>query len=286
MVINDTSEYFYSKKGVTQGDPLSMFIYALATIPLLGHPTEGTHIWYVDDASACSKLQYLKEWFDHLLQVGPSYGYHPEPSKCILVVHSDHLLSAHYLFNSYGVKVLTSSTLLGGVIGDHDGFVSYVSDCVNGWMSVVKNLVLIAESQPQLAYSAFTRSVQSQWTYLQRVVPNCGSFFNPLEQLISQQFIPTIFGCEISPTERSLFTLPARMGGLNILDPTSFDNTNYLKEKSKEIFQKKAVTQSSEENIEDNDCEPPSKKKKQKTALSFLMGDQEVDDDCNGEVDR
>ena len=63
--------------------------------------------------------------------------------------------------------------------------------------------------------------------------------------------------------------------------------TAVIKEKSKEIFQKKAATQSSEKNSEDKDCEPPSKKKKQETVLSFLMGDQEVDnDDCNGEVDR
>ena len=44
-----------------------------------------------------------------------------------------------------------------------------------------------------------------------------------------------------------------------------------------------------ERKSEDKDCEPPSKKKKQETALILpVMGDQEVDnDDCNGEeVDR
>ena len=207
-----------------------MFIYALATIPLierLGHPTEGTHVWYADDASACSQLQHLKEWFDRLLKTGPLYGYHPEPNKCVLVVHPDHLSSAQSLFDAYGVRVLTSHRLLGGVVGDKDGLMSYVTGRVNSWISIVEKLVVIAESQPQLAYSAFTRSVQSQWTYLQRVVPHCGSLFTPLEQLISQQFLPTIFGCEISATERSLFTLPARIGGLNIQDPTHTDTVNY-----------------------------------------------------------
>lgn len=74
------------------------------------------------------------------------------------------------MFNSYGVKAQTSSRLLGGVIGHGDGLTFFVSNCVDGWKSVVKNLVLIAESQPQLAYSVFKRSVQSQWTHLQRVV--------------------------------------------------------------------------------------------------------------------
>ena len=71
------------------------------------------------------------------------------------------------------------------------------------------------------------RSVQSKWIYLQRVVPNCGSFFASLEHLISERLLPTIFGCEISLPERTLFSLPARMGGLNVRIPTTTDQTNY-----------------------------------------------------------
>ena len=33
--IEGLSTYLYSKKGVTQGDPLSMFIYAIGTLPLI-----------------------------------------------------------------------------------------------------------------------------------------------------------------------------------------------------------------------------------------------------------
>ena len=58
LVITDSAEILYSKEGVTQGDPLSMFIYAVATIPMIngiGRPTNGTDVWYADDASAlCS----------------------------------------------------------------------------------------------------------------------------------------------------------------------------------------------------------------------------------------
>uniref|UniRef100_A0A1X7VKB1 Uncharacterized protein n=1 Tax=Amphimedon queenslandica TaxID=400682 RepID=A0A1X7VKB1_AMPQE len=230
LVVNDSNAYLYSKEGVTQGYPLSMFIYAVATILLierLGRPSGGTHVWYADDAFACSRLQHLKDWFDRLLQIGPSYGYHPELSKCVLLVHEDHHLSARDLFETYGVRIVTSHRLLGGVVGDHEGLLSYVTGSVNEWTSIVEKLTVIAKTQPQLAYSAFTRSVQSQWAYLQRVVPDCGSSFIPLEQLISQRFIPTIFSCEISPTERSHLTLPARLGGLNIQDPTLTSTTNY-----------------------------------------------------------
>ena len=60
-----------------------------------------------DDASACAPLCALKDWFSELLSVGPSFGYYPEPKKCILVVSPDHLTTAGKLFNSFGFEVTT-----------------------------------------------------------------------------------------------------------------------------------------------------------------------------------
>uniref|UniRef100_A0A1X7ULL5 Uncharacterized protein n=2 Tax=Amphimedon queenslandica TaxID=400682 RepID=A0A1X7ULL5_AMPQE len=37
LVVKDSNEFLYSNKGVTQGDPLSMFIYAVATVSLIHH---------------------------------------------------------------------------------------------------------------------------------------------------------------------------------------------------------------------------------------------------------
>ena len=77
LVVTDSNEYLYSKEGVTQGDPLSMFVYAVATLPLIeciGHPNAGRDVWYADDASACAPLNDLLSWFSKLLSVGPSYG--------------------------------------------------------------------------------------------------------------------------------------------------------------------------------------------------------------------
>ena len=35
LVLRGSSTFLYSKEGVTQGDPLSMFMYAIGTLPLI-----------------------------------------------------------------------------------------------------------------------------------------------------------------------------------------------------------------------------------------------------------
>ena len=62
LIVVDANEILYSREGVTQGDPLSTFIYAVATLPLISHigrPNVGTDIWYMDDTSACAPLHDL-----------------------------------------------------------------------------------------------------------------------------------------------------------------------------------------------------------------------------------
>uniref|UniRef100_A0A1X7UDA1 Reverse transcriptase domain-containing protein n=1 Tax=Amphimedon queenslandica TaxID=400682 RepID=A0A1X7UDA1_AMPQE len=73
-------------------DPLSMFIYAIGTIPLIRtihHPTGGVKIWFADDSSACAPLSSLEKWLRKLMDVGPQFGYHPEPRKSFPVVKNN-----------------------------------------------------------------------------------------------------------------------------------------------------------------------------------------------------
>ena len=61
-------------EGVIQGDPLSMFLYAVGTLPLI-QSLKGSslcvQVWY---ASACRSLSYLHQWFELLLSKGPNFG--------------------------------------------------------------------------------------------------------------------------------------------------------------------------------------------------------------------
>jgi len=127
----------YNKEGVTQGDPLSMFMYAVGTLPLirslhnLGHWTQ---LWYADDASAGGTLLELRDWFNLLRLCGPAFGYYPEPTKSFIVVNECWRNDTDALFGDLGVQVVTGHRFLGGFIGSQWEREEYVeSKCAGGW---------------------------------------------------------------------------------------------------------------------------------------------------------
>ena len=64
------------------------------------------------------------------MEKGPSFGYFPEPSKSVLVVDSKFSPQAKDVFDEYRVKVVQSSKLLGGVIGDEESKSEFVDHMV------------------------------------------------------------------------------------------------------------------------------------------------------------
>ena len=57
-------EVLQSEEGTTQGDPLSMAFYALATVPLSDacRVQDLGDVWFADDASASAHIQTLRKW--------------------------------------------------------------------------------------------------------------------------------------------------------------------------------------------------------------------------------
>ena len=155
-------------------------------------------------------------WGVLLIENGPKYGYYPEPSKSVLVVGEEFRSRAEEIFQGTGIKVVFSQRLLGGVIGDEKGKKDYIDSQVKEDLMCLTD---IASTQPQAALIAFTKSIQTKWAYVQRVISDCQSMFSELEKLICEQFLLTILGSDVSQCERVLFSLPARWGGLGIRNP-------------------------------------------------------------------
>jgi len=218
-----SGDVLMSEEGTTQGDPLAMPMYALATIPLLKQlPSDVEQVWYADDACACGKLNRLFRWWRHLCSVGPSFGYFVNACKTWLVTKESLRSDAEVLFAGSGVNVTCDGRpYLGAAIGTTAYIEDSVSKKVQVWSEEVKQLSKIAESQPHAAYCAFTHGLSSRWLYICRTVPGISSCLQPLDNIICQVFIPTITGrSPPSDSLRKLFSLPARWGGLGLPVPS------------------------------------------------------------------
>ena len=72
------------------------------------------------------------------------------------------------------------------------------------------------KSQLHAAYSTFVHGYKHKFTYFMRTIPNVAHLFQPVEDIISTEFIPPMFGQEISHLDRQLYALPIQDGGLGI----------------------------------------------------------------------
>ena len=174
-----------------QGNPLSMFMYAIGTLPLihsLRDPGRWTQLWYANDASAGGTLPELREWFNLLCSHGPAFGYHLEPTKSFVVVTDRWKNDAAAIFGDLGIQVVTGRRFLGDFIGSHCERDEYVMSKVRRWVGHLDLLSEAALTQPQLAYAALSRSLQHEWTFLLRVVPQCGQLFQELELSLFSHF--------------------------------------------------------------------------------------------------
>ncbi len=178
-------------------------------------------VWYADDSSVCGKISQIKKWFSILLDKGPLYGYYPEPTKCFVIVDQSQVDHVRESLSGFGVQVVTSHPVLGDVIGSDIEKEMYIKEKVNNWVHHLDTLSVIALDQPQAAYSAYTLSFQSEWSFLQRVVKCPDQLFQELENTITKRFLPSLFGSLTSTSDRELYSLPVRMGGLNIKNLTT-----------------------------------------------------------------
>ena len=224
-----------SNEGTTQGDPAAMPMYALSVVPLIQKgqhlvrpQNNGGQVWYADDGTGVSKLENLRHWWDFLKEKGPLYGYFPKAAKTVLVVKEGYQQKANELFGTTGIKMeLKGARHLGGALGNQSFREAFAEEKVRQLMEELSALCKYAETQPQAAYAAYTHGFQSKWTFLQRVIPGTSDLFLPLEEKIHHELLPRIIGKTANDTERAVFALPARLGGMGIQNPVEKADENY-----------------------------------------------------------
>ena len=94
-----------SQEGTTQGDPLAMAMFVMASIPLVHKVASAcsTQTWFADDAASGGELRHIRDWWDKLSTNGPKYGYYPNAVKTYLLAKREKLEEARAVFAETGV---------------------------------------------------------------------------------------------------------------------------------------------------------------------------------------
>ena len=124
-----------SEEGITQGDPLAMPMYALATIPLIhqlrSKVSDTVQIWYADDVATSGKLTSLRKWWDNLTHLGTPFGYYTNASKTWLIVKGPALTQARDIFGDTHINITSEGKpYLGAALGSEKYINQFVSDKV------------------------------------------------------------------------------------------------------------------------------------------------------------
>ena len=137
-----------------------------------------------------------------MLQVGPKYGYFPNPSKSILVVKDPQMIDqAKVLFGEFNMQITSGTRHLGVGLGNTSVKDQYIADKVKGWCDDINMLADIAASEPQAAYSAYISGIQHRWKFVQRTVPHISEAMELLEHEIRQKLLPKMLSRAISDLE-------------------------------------------------------------------------------------
>jgi hypothetical protein len=236
LVIRDndgTAIFLHSKEGVTQGDPLAMFGYGIGALPLIRQLKEEFRSvkqpWYADDAGAAGKFALIKAVFARLQEIGPRFGYYPEPTKSILVVREKNLDEAKKAFADFGFKIKTGNRYLGGFIGEKEAQDAWIQSETEGWAEAVEKVSLVAKNFPQSAYAALQKSLQQRWQFVQRVTKDIGGNFESIQDAIEATFLPALFDdvLEENDPRVKLAALPVKHAGLAIPNPVESAAANF-----------------------------------------------------------
>ena len=114
--------------------PLAMAMYAVGILPLINQlqSSDANQVWFADDATAGGCLEQLHEWWVKLNNLGPPFGYFPNPSKTWLIVKEKHLSTATQRFLNTGVNITKGTRHLGTALGSRSFVVSYPTEQVEG----------------------------------------------------------------------------------------------------------------------------------------------------------
>ena len=187
-----------SSEGTTQGDPISMAMYAIGIMPLMTMVMGSMsscikQIAFADDLTGIGTIDQLKEWWDLIIEHGPYRGYYVNVDKSWLICKQQHFEHAEQIFADSPIGItIEGRKHLRTVIGSVEYKKKNLHENVRTWIAEVEVLGEIAKSEPHAAYTAFTHGLRHKYNYVTRTIPNISDDLKPLDDAIRNTFIKAV----------------------------------------------------------------------------------------------
>ena len=176
-----------SQEETTQGNPLAVPMYTLATVPLIRSlPDSVTQVWYADNPTTLGTVSHLQIWWDAISELGRQeiHGYFANPMKTWLVTQNPLVArAAIQAFEGTNINITSDGRPhFGAPLGTHKYADELVAKKVEQWSTKLRSLSNIAESQPHAVYAALIHCLSSKRSYLSRTIPGISNQLESLER--------------------------------------------------------------------------------------------------------
>jgi hypothetical protein len=221
-----------SSEGLTQGDPLAMIGYGLTLAPLTElvrvEVPEVLSPFFADDGGLAGSFSKVGQAYSIVKAHGPDRGYYPEDEKSVCVCRASLQAEARAALQDFPFTYVEGHRYLGSFAGSTATRDTWLDPKIQQWVASVEKFAQLALRFPQSAYAGLTKSLQMQWQYTQRVVPDCSAKFAPVEKALRESFLPALFQIEtIDDDFRRRLALSVKQGGLGIPNPVATADGNH-----------------------------------------------------------
>ena len=216
--------------GASQGSPAAGLLFALSTkqLPKLTQVKGVGQKRFVGDAHGFAtgndKIRKLRQTWSKLTDAGDKFDFRTQNRKCAIVVCEQDVREADELFQGTEVQICTGHIDLGARVGSGKREATELK--VTEYIAELAVYERLAASEPQVAHKLLMHTMLPRWNYWQRVTPDVGPLFQPVEEAL-HRVLGTILGIVVSPARRALASLPCRKGGFGLANPVSTATTNY-----------------------------------------------------------
>ena len=158
----------------------------------------------------------------------PYLGYYVNKSKSWLIIKEEYIEIANETFQDYYIKITTDGHRhRGAVIGSNENKEDSVIAQMSEWVKQLEVLTNFACTEPHSAFSGFIHGLSHCYTYFMRTIPEISHLLKLVVDAIDIFVKVLLQGYAFNPTERVLFSLPAKYGGMGLIIPSEICQEEY-----------------------------------------------------------